>query len=335
MDKILLAHGSGGRQSQELIQEIIYPIFNNNGGKPLLDGAVVAKGRGRLAVSTDSFVVSPLVFPGGDMGKLAVCGTVNDLLCMGAVPKYLTVGLIIEEGLEITRLKEILISMAKACQEANVAIVTGDTKVVERGSADGLFINTTGIGFVPAKRRLEPKRTEPGDAIIVTGNMGDHGMAILSQREGLSFENPIVSDCAPLYEMMAASLEIEGAIKCMRDPTRGGLATTLNELAQEARLVFDIEEESVPVDATVQASSDMLGLDPLYLANEGKLIVIVKREYATEILAKIKAHPYGVNASIIGSVVSGHNKGQVLLETPLGAKRILPMLEGEHLPRIC
>lgn len=335
MEKILLAHGSGGRQSQQLIQEEIFPVFNNNGGNPLLDGALLKAAGSRIAMSTDSFVVSPLTFPGGDIGKLAVCGTVNDVACMGGVPQYLSVGFIIEEGLPITKFREILKSMAKAAEEAQVAIVTGDTKVVEKGSADGIFINTTGIGFVPETMQLNPNLMEPGDVIMVTGNMGDHGMTILSQREGLAFANPTMSDCAPLNHLIAEILAINGAVKCMRDPTRGGLATTLNELAEDACAVLEIQEDKIPVDPTVASGCEMLGLDPLYMANEGKLIVIAKEKAAAQVLNSLKQNKYGKNAAIIGTVGQKTGKAQVLLETSLGSKRILPMLEGEHLPRIC
>lgn len=335
MERILLSHGSGGLQSQRLIKDIIYPIFNNNWDNPLLDGAVLPKKEGTLVVSTDSFVVTPLFFPGGDIGKLAVCGTVNDLLCMGAVPYYLTVALIIEEGLEVKELTNILRSMAGAAAEAGVAIVTGDTKVVERGNADGLFINTTGIGFIPANRNIQPSQIQTGDVVLVTGDIGDHGMAILSQREGLAFSRPIASDCAPLNGMMEEALAMSSGISCMRDPTRGGLATALNELAQEGNVTIEINEELIPINSTVQAGCDMLGLDPLYMANEGKLIVIVRQNQAYEVLDRIRKHPYGKKAAIIGQVTGAKPGGKVLMETILKTKRILPMLEGEHLPRIC
>ncbi|MBO8169524.1 MAG: hydrogenase expression/formation protein HypE [Thermoanaerobacteraceae bacterium] len=334
-ERILLAHGSGGRQTQELIEKIIYPIFEANGGQPLLDAALLpAPGGAGLALTTDSFVVSPLFFPGGDIGKLAACGTINDLAVVGARPLYLTVGLIIEEGFAVADLKRILTSLAEVAKSAGVSVVAGDTKVVERGNADKLYINTTGIGVVAPGVALGPERIAEGDLIIVSGTVGDHGMTILCQREGLPLEAEVASDCAALHDL-ARALIATGGISCMRDPTRGGLATALNELAAQSGTVMEISEEKVPVQPPVAAGCGMLGLDPLYLANEGKLLITVRPDCGEAVMSVLVKHPLGKRARVIGRVTGRDGRGKVLLETGLGVRRILPGLEGEHLPRIC
>lgn len=334
MDKITLAHGSGGRLSHELIEEIIYPIFNNNEGHELLDSALLPIGKGTMAMTTDSFVVTPIFFPGGDIGKLAACGTINDLAVSGAIPKFMSVGLIIEEGFPISELKEVLKSLYETAKESGVKIVTGDTKVVEKGSVDKIYINTSGIGFVPEGLVLSPNSIRVGDLVIVSGTIGDHGMAILSKREGLSFGSQILSDCAPLNSLISSLVET-GGISCMRDPTRGGLTSTLLELARQSGTIMEIYEEKVPIKPSVAAGCKMLGLDPFYLANEGKVLMIVKPNKEKIIMNLLRNHPLGKNAAIIGTVTSKDIKGKVLLETELGVKRSLLLLEGEHLPRIC
>ena len=330
MERIMMAHGSGGRLSHELIQT----IFQKHLGNPYLDqmnDATFLPGREQLAVTTDSFVVSPLFFRGGNIGKLAVCGTVNDLAVSGAIPKFLTLALILEEGLPMDELERIIESVAETAAAAGVAIVCGDTKVVERGSADKIFINTTGIGYI-TDRLVGPERIRPGDEILITGTIGDHGIAILSEREGLEFQTPVISDCAPLNGLIDA-FYMPG-VKCMRDPTRGGVATTLNELAGQAGVSMLLVEEQCPLSPSVEGACEMLGLEPLYLANEGKVLVIVAPEVADQVLLNMQAHPLGRQATRIGQVQEGKS-GLVLLETPLGGKRIVGMLEGEHLPRIC
>ncbi|SHI18401.1 hydrogenase expression/formation protein HypE [Desulfosporosinus lacus] len=330
MERIMLAHGSGGRLSHELILN----LFQKHLGNPYLNqmnDAAQVPGREQIAVTTDSFVVSPLFFRGGDIGKLAICGTVNDLAVSGAIPKFITLALILEEGLLMKDLERIIKSIAETAAEAGIVIVSGDTKVVERGSADKVFINTTGIGYI-TNRLVSPGQIRPGDEILITGTIGDHGIAILSEREGLEFQTPVLSDCAPLNKLID-TFYLPG-VKCMRDPTRGGVATTLNELAQQAGVSMLLKEELLPLSASVGSACEMLGLDPLYLANEGKALVIVGPEVADEVLMKMQAHPLGQNATRIGQVQEGKS-GLVLLETFLGGKRIVGMLEGEHLPRIC
>lgn len=320
--------------SQQLVDDVFRSIWNNQYLEAALDGAQMILPPGRVAMSTDSFVITPIFFPGGDIGKLSICGTVNDMVACGAKPMFMSVGLIIEEGFLLADLRKIAASMAKTAQEAGVQIVTGDTKVVERGSADGIFINTTGIGVISEGIDYLPERIKPGDYIIVTGNIGDHGLSILAQREGLQFSTPVTSDCAPLYELGEALMGYQGDIRCMRDPTRGGLATVLNELAQQSKLGMMVKERSIPVSSVVKGACDMLGMDPLYMANEGKMVVVVAPNRAEEIIQKIKGVSHCQKAAIIGQVVSDP-KGMVLIETELGAQRIMGMLEGEHLPRIC
>lgn len=332
---ILLAHGSGGRMSNDLIRE----VFQSRLGNPLLnaqlDSAVFPAESARIAMTTDSFVVTPVFFPGGDIGKLAVCGTVNDLAVAGAAPRYLSAGFIIEEGFPVADLIRVVESMQAAAQAAGVMIVTGDTKVVARGQADRLFINTTGVGFIPAGVDLKPTRIRPGDAIIVSGSLGEHGLAVLAQREGLKFTTQVRSDCAPVHELAKALLASPDAVRVMRDPTRGGLATTLNELALQGGQGMLIKEELLPIPPAVQGGCEFLGLDPLYLANEGKLVAVVDADYAEEAVAALRRLPAGGGARVIGQAAGEVPAGVVALETELGARRILPMLEGEPLPRIC
>jgi hydrogenase expression/formation protein HypE len=332
-ETILLAHGSGSRLSHELIEKNLLPSLTNPLLAKLDDSAVFDLG-GRLAFTTDSYVVSPIFFPGGDIGKLAVCGTVNDLSTSGATPLYLSLSFIIEEGLTISELKKIVTSIRTAADEAGVEIVTGDTKVVNRGSADKLFINTAGIGKIPEGVDISGSNARVGDKIILSGAIGDHGIAVMSQREGLKFSVPVTSDCAPLNRMVSDMLQASSLIHCLRDPTRGGLATTLNELAGQSGVGITIEEETIPVHEGVRGACELLGFDPLYVANEGKLVAIVAPEDAAKILSKIKRNKYGVEAGIIGEVTA-ERKGKVIMKTRLGASRIMDMLSGELLPRIC
>jgi hydrogenase expression/formation protein HypE len=334
-DTILLAHGSGGQLSHDLVAEVFAASFANPVLERLEDSAVLAGlGAGRLAFTTDSYVVRPLFFPGGDIGRLAVCGTINDLAMSGAQPRYLSAAFVIEEGLPIADLRRIVRSMAETARDAGVVIVTGDTKVVERGHGDGCFITTAGIGVIPAGVDISAANARPGDAVLVSGTVGDHGLAIMSQREGLRFEAEIVSDVAPLHTLVRAMLEACPQIHCLRDPTRGGLATTLNELAGQSGVEIVVEEACIPIRPAVQSLGELLGIDPLYVANEGKLVAIVPEEAAGQVLAAMRAHPLGRDAAIIGHVRSGR-AGRVSLRTTLGAHRILDMMVGELLPRIC
>jgi len=332
-DKILLAHGSGGKLAHELIEKSFAKAFANPFLAKLDDSAVIDF-NGRLAFTTDSYVVSPIFFPGGDIGKLAVYGTVNDLAMSGAKPLYLSLSFIIEEGLPQDELTEIVDSVREAVKEAEVEIVTGDTKVVNRGSADKLFINTAGIGIIPEGVNISGGRARPGDKVILSGVIGDHGIAVLSQREGLNFSRQLESDCAPLGRLVAEMLAVSPDIRCLRDPTRGGLATTLNELAQQSKVSIRIEEEKIPVREEVLAACEMLGFDPLYVANEGKLVAIVPDEDASKILNAMRENHSGTGAAIIGEVKAEH-PGRVVMKTCLGASRIVDMLVGDLLPRIC
>jgi hydrogenase expression/formation protein HypE len=338
-----LAHGSGGKLSQDLVERFFVRHFDNPTLLQLEDSAVIEVPEAgarianpRLAFSTDSYVVSPLFFPGGDIGKLAVCGTVNDLSMSGAKPLWLSAGFIIEEGLPLAELERIVVSMAATAKLAGVQIVTGDTKVVDRGSADRLFINTAGVGLVPPGVEIAGDRARPGDAVLVSGTIGDHGMTIMTQREGLQFGSPLESDCASLNGLVAAMLaELPSdSIRCLRDPTRGGLATTLNELARRSDVGIEIEETAVPVREAVRGACELLGLDPLYVANEGKLVAIVAQDEAQALLERMRAHEYGREAALIGQVVDAH-PGRVVLRTALGTRRVVDMLTGEQLPRIC
>jgi hydrogenase expression/formation protein HypE len=331
-DKILLAHGSGGKLSHDLITSFLPDLANPILDK--LDDSAVFELSGRLAFTTDSYTVNPIFFPGGDIGKLAVCGTVNDLSMSGARPLYLSLSLIIEEGLPIAELKKIVASIHKTADEAEVKIITGDTKVVNQGNADKLFINTAGIGIIPEGANISAANARAGDRIIINGNIGDHGIAVLSQREGLKFQVPVPSDCAPLNKLVAEMLATSADIHCLRDPTRGGLATTLNDFAEQSRVGIRIDEDMIPVDKAVLAACELLGFDPLYIANEGKLVAAVAPADADRVLAKMKQNKYGVGAAIIGEVVDEH-PGQVAMKTSLGASRIVDMPVGELLPRIC
>ena len=332
-DKILLAHGSGGKLSHDLIAENIVPLFDNIFLDRLDDSAVFDLG-GRLAFTTDSYVVNPIFFPGGDIGRLAVFGTVNDIAMSGAVPRYLSVSLIIEEGLSMSELRAVMDSVREAAREAEVQIVTGDTKVVERGGADKLFINTAGIGVITPGIDISGSYARPGDRVILSGPIGDHGIAVLSRREGLRFSTPIESDCAPLNKLVAEMLGSGAEIHCMRDPTRGGLATTLNEFAESSGVGIRIEESSIPVREPVRAACEMLGFDPLYVANEGKLVAVVEPDGAEELLDIMRHNSYAAQAAIIGEVVS-ERPGRVVMRTGMGASRIVDMMVGEQLPRIC
>jgi hydrogenase expression/formation protein HypE len=337
---ILLAHGSGGLMARELVER----VFLQHLGNPLLntleDATTIslADAAGHLAgevvMTTDSYVVKPIFFPGGDIGKLAVCGTVNDLAMRGAVPLYLTAGFILEEGLPLEDLERIVASMRATAENAGVRIVAGDTKVVERGSADRIFINTAGIGIVPPGAQVSAARAQAGDAVLLSGAVGDHGLAIMTQREGLRFASPLRSDCAPLHRLVAGLLGACPELHTLRDPTRGGLATALKELAQASQVGIEIEEAAIPVHEAVRAASELLGLDPLYVANEGKLVAMLPAAAAPAALAALREHAEGREAALIGRVVADH-PGRVVLRTPLGTRRILDMLAGDPLPRIC
>ncbi len=333
-DAILLDHGSGGRASHELVTQVFLPEFKNALLESLEDSAVFDIGGQKLAFSTDSYTVDPIFFPGGDIGSLAVHGTVNDVSMRGAKPLYLSVGYIIEEGFPMADLERIIKSMKEAAEAAGVQIIAGDTKVVNRGSVDKIFINTAGIGILKKGVDISGKNARVGDAVLVSGTIGDHGVTILSMREGLSFEVTIESDSAPLNGMTAEMMAVSDNIRVMRDPTRGGLATTLNELALQSNVGIELVEGQIPIRDGVEGACELLGLDPLYLANEGKLIAIVAPEDADKVLAAMKANPYGGDAAVIGTVVAD-NPGRVFMKTGVGGTRILDMLEGEPLPRIC
>jgi len=332
---ILLAHGSGGEMSHELIRDLFVSAFDNvelskQGDSAILDDLPA----GRVALTTDSYVVKPLIFPGGNIGELAVCGTVNDLAVMGARPLYLTAGFILEEGLDYDMLHNIVASMAATARAAGVQIVTGDTKVVDRGAADGMFINTAGVGVIPPGVDLGPHRIQPGDVVLVNGTVGDHGMAVMMQREGLAFESALESDTAPLNSLIGDLLDaLPGEIHWMRDATRGGLATVLNEWSESAGVGIHLTEADIPVREEVRAACEFLGLDPLYVANEGKAVIAVAAEGADRALEILRRHDLGHNATMIGHVTDVHR--HVVLETPYGARRIVQMLTGAQLPRIC
>lgn len=331
---ILLGHGGGGRLSAELVEQIFAPAFDNPHLAELGDGAVLDWPGQKLALSTDSFVVQPLFFPGGCIGDLAVHGTVNDLAMMGARPLYLTAGFILEEGLEISVLVQVVEAMARAARAAGVSIVTGDTKVVERGHGDGIFINTSGVGLVQPQVRLGPARAQPGDVILLSGTMGDHGMAIMSLRQGLQFETELRSDCASLHELAAGLLAAAPGLRLMRDPTRGGVAAATNEIAQASRVGIELIEGDLPVGREVAAACEFLGLDPLMVANEGKMLAILPHQEAEAGLAALRAHPLGQAACRIGTVVDRH-PGMVVVKTRLGGTRVVDLALGEPLPRIC
>lgn len=331
MDRILLGHGSGGRLMHELISEHFGPAF---GMEVFGDSAILNMSQKKLAFTTDSYVVSPLFFPGGNIGELAVYGTVNDLAVSGAEPLYLTAGFIIEEGFPLGDLKAIVRSMSTAAVNAGVRIVAGDTKVVNKGKGDGIFINTSGIGVLWDGAEISASRIEKGDKVLLSGEIGRHGMAVMSERNGITFDPPIVSDTAPLNGLVKAMIRATSDIHFMRDPTRGGLATTLKEVAAESKRCIRIKEESIPVAPQVRGACDLLGLDPLYVANEGALIAVVSSAAAESALAAMRGHPYGAAARIIGEVMDAP-EGLVLLETAIGGTRIIEMLQGEQLPRIC
>ncbi len=362
-EQVVMGHGSGGRLTRDLVEKIFKPYLAS---PPLSEGNDFARvaipalpADGRLAVSTDAHIVSPLFFPGGDIGRLAVCGTVNDVCMSGAQPLYLTASFILEEGFPIALLVKILASMQAAAEEAGIHIIAGDTKVVEKGKADGVFITTSGIGWIPDGRTIAGDRAAPGDAVLISGTLGDHGIAVLAERGELGFETEVVSDVAPLNHLIERLLDAAPDTHVLRDPTRGGLATTLNEIAQQSAVCILLDEKSIPIQAAVRAASEMLGFDPLYIANEGKVIAIVPFEESEAALAALKSHPYGQNAALIGRVqpdpaalaaLKSHPYGQnaaligrvqpdpagrVLLRTAIGGTRILDMLAGEMLPRIC
>jgi hydrogenase expression/formation protein HypE len=333
-EKILLAHGSGGRLTHNLIKEVILKSFSNPILKHLDDSAVLELKKKKVALSSDSYVVDPIFFPGGDIGKLAVYGTVNDLAMSGAVPLYLTSSLIIEEGFSLKDLKRIIGSMKEAAQKANVLIVAGDTKVVEKGSADKLFINTSGVGIIEEKVDISGSKAKPGDKIILSGTIGDHGLAILEQRKELKFRGNFESDCAPLNELVQEMLKVSKEVHALRDPTRGGLSATLNEIAEQSNVAIKILEEKVPIREEVRGACEMLGLDPLYIANEGKLVAFVAPRQANRILEVMRRNKYAKAASLIGEVRSQPPK-TVSVRTLIGGTRILDMPLGEHLPRIC
>jgi len=333
-ERILLAHGSGGELSHELVASLFVRVFTNPLLDPLDDMAVLRIGERRIAFTTDSYVVTPIFFPGGDIGRLAVCGTVNDLAMGGARPLFLSAGFIIEEGFPLVSLEKIVISMQETAVESGVKIVTGDTKVVNRGGADQVFINTAGIGILPEGVSISGSLAQPGDRILLSGTVGDHGVAVLSCREGLGFSSTLTSDCAPLNHLVAGMLEASPAIRCLRDPTRGGLSSTLNELARQSGVGLWVHEERIPMKEEVRGACELLGLDPLILANEGKLVAIVAPEAAEKILQGMHAHPLGRDAAIIGEVRE-EPRGKVVLRTAIGSTRLMDMLVGEPLPRIC
>jgi hydrogenase expression/formation protein HypE len=332
-EKILLAHGSGGRLSHDLIRKNLVKCFSNPFLNKLDDSAVFDL-HGRIAFTTDSYVVSPIFFPGGDIGKLAVCGTVNDLSMSGAVPMYLALSLILEEGFPFADLETILHSIEKTSREAGTFIVTGDTKVVNKGSADKIFITTSGVGLVPEKADISSANCKPGDKILLSGMIGDHGIALLSRREGIRFETSLESDCAPLNKLVQEMVASSDHISALRDPTRGGLAATLNEFAENSRVGVLIHEESIPIHPEVNAACELMGFDPLYVANEGKLVAVVAAEDADRLIGVMQRNRYSAKASIIGEVVAEH-PGKVIMKTTLGTSRIVDRFTGELLPRIC
>jgi hydrogenase expression/formation protein HypE len=333
-DTILLDHGSGGRMSHRLVTDLMLPIFNNPMLAALHDGAIVDIDGNRLAFSTDTYVVDPIFFPGGNIGDLSVNGTVNDLAMCGAEPLYLSAGLIIEEGFSISDLNKILNSMGAASEKVGVKVVTGDTKVVPKGAVDKIFINTSGIGRIPDNVNISSQNARPGDTIILSGTIADHGMTILTQREGMTFESPLKSDTAPLNHMVSRMLSICKDVHVLRDPTRGGVGTALNEIADKSKAGIRIYEDKIPLKNETESVCELLGFDPLYVANEGKLIAFVDANYAEEVLSAIQEDDHGRDAAIIGEVVSDH-PGRVVMKTRIGGSRIVDMLTGGQLPRIC
>lgn len=333
-DTIQLAHGAGGKLSGDLIEKVFMPCFGNETLEKLEDQATLAPMKGRLAFTTDSFVVHPIFFPGGNIGELAINGTVNDLCMSGAVPRYISVGFILEEGLSITDLHHIAVSMRRAADRAGVQIVTGDTKVVDKGSCDKLFINTSGIGEIPDHAQLGIHRIQPGDQIILSGTIADHGMAVMTTREGLSFQTQICSDTAALNHLVADMLKVSFKIHAMRDPTRGGLATTLNEMTRGAYWGIQIYQDRITVRDDVRGACEILGIDPLYVANEGKLVAFVDEQVTEEVLQAMRKNELGRQAAVIGEVTTEH-PGKVVMKTSLGVNRLIDMPIGQQLPRIC
>ncbi len=333
--QVVLGHGSGGLMMHDLIRRVFYAALDNPALARGDDAAVLPLPEaGELAFTTDSHVVTPLFFPGGDIGRLAVCGTVNDLAVVGARPLWLSAGFILEEGLALADLERVVASMKRAADEAGVTVVAGDTKVVERGKADGLFINTSGVGRVPPGRRVGGALAQPGDAVIVSGSLGDHGIAVLAARGGLAFEAQVESDMAPLNHLIEAVFAAAPSLHVLRDPTRGGLATTLNEIARQSGVCIQLEETEIPVRLAVQAACEMLGFDPLYVANEGKVVAILPQSEARQALRALQASPLGKDARLIGQVIAAP-EGRVLMKTAIGGRRVVDMLAGEMLPRIC
>jgi hydrogenase expression/formation protein HypE len=335
-DRIVLAHGGGGRLTHQLIEKLFIPAFSNTALEQRHDGAVILVNGSRLAFTTDSFVVRPLIFPGGNIGDLAVNGTVNDLAMCGARPLYLSTGFILEEGLEMETLRTIVTSMQQSAAKAKVELVTGDTKVVDKGKGDGIFVNTSGIGVIELKVKtaISPQSVQPGDAVIISGDLGRHGIAILSVREGLEFESPILSDTANVWPAVEALLNATIEVHCLRDLTRGGLATTLNEIAADRNVCIKLEEALIPVDEVVQGACEILGLDPLYVANEGRFAVFVPAVQADAALAVMKAIPVSQGSVRVGHVEESPGR-TVILQSRIGGKRVVDMLSGEQLPRIC
>jgi len=342
-DKIVLGHGSGGKMSQDLIEKTFFPPLDNPILRAANDAGIAVidlpqkngeKVTCRLAVSTDSHVVNPLFFPGGDIGRLAICGTVNDIAMMGAQPSYLTASFILEEGLNIEILQNVLESMKDSAAESAIQIIAGDTKVVEKGKADSLYINTAGVGILPPGVNIHGANSQPGDIVILSGTIGDHGIAVLEARGDLGFKSSITSDIAPLNGIVQDILKITDQIHTMRDPTRGGLATSLNEVAKQSQVCIEIYETKIPINPAVLSACEMLGFDPLYIANEGKFLLIVPEVFVEPILQKMKSHRYGQDAVIIGRV-RANPKGRVLMRTSIGTTRVVDILSGELLPRIC
>ena len=333
-EKILLDHGSGGKISHQLTTDIMLPVFNNPILAQLNDGAILELDGKRIAFSTDSYTVDPIFFPGGNIGDLAINGTVNDVAMCGGQPVYLSVGLIIEEGFSARDLEKIVAEMGRAADIAGVTVVTGDTKVVPRGAVDKIFINTSGLGLIPPDVDIASHKARPGDQIILSGTIADHGITILTQREGLSFETSITSDTAALNHMVSSMFSVSKNIHVLRDPTRGGVGTALNEIAEKSNMGIRVVESQIPLKSEVVATCELLGFDPLYIANEGKLLAFVDAGDTEAVLAAIQADPFGKDAAIIGEVVDDHH-GQVIMETGIGGSRIVDMLAGEQLPRIC
>lgn len=333
-DKIFLSHGSGGKQTNSLINNLFIKYFDNSVLREMNDAAQLTLQGNRIAFTTDSFVVNPIFFKGGNIGKMAVCGTVNDIAVSGAKPLYLTSAFIIEEGFEIEKLEEIVKAMAEEAEKAGVQIVAGDTKVVEKGSADGIFINTTGIGIIEKDIHIKASNAMPGDVVIVNGTLGDHGITIMCERNGLGFEGEIKSDCASLNGLIEVMLQTCSDIHVLRDATRGGLAAVLNEIAEASNVSIRLNEKSIPVNEEISGVCEFLGLEPLYIANEGKLCAFVPEKYAEEVLKVMKRHPLGVNSTIIGKVFED-SSNKVYIDTIVGGKRIVDMPSGQQLPRIC